>query len=134
VLRKYSFAVKPGWIVLHAFAVAAIVTMIMLGRWQLHVSEAKHFNLQNTGYTIQWWVFAGFVGFFWWRIMRDAANRRAGEDAETYAAPAEPDPTLHKPIAYRRYVMPTTPEATDDPALNAYNDYLARLAREEEKQ
>ena len=134
MLRKYSFALKPGWIVLHAFAVAAIVTMIFLGRWQLHVSEARHFNLQNTGYTIQWWVFAGFVGFFWWRIMRDAANRRAGVETESPAGRAEREPTPYRPIAYRRYVMPTTPEPTDDPALNAYNQYLARLAREEEKQ
>jgi DNA-binding transcriptional regulator of glucitol operon len=133
VLRKYSFALKPGWIALHLFALAAVITMILLGRWQLHVSESRHFNLQNTGYTIQWWVFAGFVCFFWQRILRDAAARRAGSDAEAGATTPEPAAPPDEPVTYRRYVMPTTPEPTDDPALNAYNEYLARLAREEEK-
>src|SRR5919197_2766588 len=87
VLRRYRFALKPGWLLLHLFAVALVVTMIMLGRWQLHVSESKHFSLQNFGYSIQWWVFSAFVLVFWWRIVRDAARRRA---EASYPTPAEP--------------------------------------------
>jgi len=117
---------RPGWLLWHLFTVAAVTTMILLGRWQLHVSESKHFSVQNFGYTIQWWLFAGFAVFFWWRIVRDAARRKAEETASTSAEPADvPD----QPVAYRRYVMPTaTP--TDDPELRAYNDYLARLNEE----
>ena len=70
MLRKYSFALRPGWLVLHLFTIAAVVTMILLGRWQLHVSESKHFDIQNFGYTIQWWLFSAFFLFFWWRIGR----------------------------------------------------------------
>jgi surfeit locus 1 family protein len=28
-------------------------------------------GLRNLAYALQWWVFAGFVGFMWWRIVRD---------------------------------------------------------------
>jgi DNA-binding transcriptional regulator of glucitol operon len=130
VPRKYAFALRPGWLVLHVVTLAAVITMILLGRWQLHVSEAKHFNLQNFGYTIQWWLFACFACFFWWRIVRDAANHRADAANPTSAEPA---PRSEEPVAYRRYVMPTTPEPTDDPQLSAYNDYLAQLAEEDKK-
>ena len=121
--RRYRFVLRPGWLLLHAFTIAAVITMILLGRWQLHVSESKHFNLQNFGYSLQWWLFAGFAAFFWWRIVRDAARREP--------TPAEPEPAADEPVAYRRYVMPTAPEPTDDPQLRAYNEYLARLNEEQ---
>lgn len=128
MLRRYRFVLKPGWILLHLFTIALVVTMILLGRWQLDVSESKHFSLQNFGYSIQWWVFSAFALGFWWRIMRDAARRRAPASNPT---PAEPDRSPGEPVAYRRYVMPTTPQPTDDPALAAYNEYLAGLAAQD---
>src|SRR3954453_16451924 len=88
VLRKYSFALRPGWVVLHVLTVAAMITMILLGRWQLHVSESKHFNLQNLVPPIRWWVFAGFPGFFWWRILREPQPHGVGAPPP---APAEPE-------------------------------------------
>jgi surfeit locus 1 family protein len=33
-------------------------------------------GLQNLMYTLQWWAFAGFVVFMWWRIVRDEARVR----------------------------------------------------------
>ena len=125
VQRKYSFALRPGWLVLHLVTLAAVITMILLGRWQLHVSESKHFNIQNFGYTIQWWVFAGFTCFFWWRVMRDAAQRKINAGNPP---PAETESPKEDAVAYRRYVMPTTPDPTDDPQITAYNEYLAQLA------
>lgn len=125
VLRRYRFAVRPNWILLHIFTLALVVTMVLLGRWQLDVSDAKHFSLQNFGYAIQWWVFSAFALVFWWRIMRDAGRRRL---AGTGTTPAEPAASPVEPVAYRRYVMPTAPQPTDDPMLAAYNDYLAGLA------
>jgi DNA-binding transcriptional regulator of glucitol operon len=117
--------VRPAWIVLHVLTVVLVVTMILLGRWQLDVSNAKHFSLQNFGYAIQWWVFSVFALVFWRRIVRDGARRRAIASGPT---PAEPAASPTEPVAYRRYVMPTAPQPTDDPMLAAYNDYLAGLA------
>jgi DNA-binding transcriptional regulator of glucitol operon len=124
VLRRYRFALRPGWLLWHLFTVAAVTTMILLGRWQLHVSEQRHFNIQNFGYSIQWWLFAGFALFFWWRLMRDNARRLALAADPTSAEPA---PAEQPPVAYRRYVVPTPPQPTD-PVHSAYNDYLAELA------
>jgi DNA-binding transcriptional regulator of glucitol operon len=129
VLRRYRFVLRPGWLLWHLFTVAAVVTMILLGRWQLHVSESKGFDIQNFGYSIQWWLFSAFALFLWWRVVRDAARRRSASDATVaHPTPAEPATVSEEPVAYRRYVMPTTPAATDDPALTAYNEYLAGLA------
>ena len=43
-----------------SITVALVVTMVLLGRWQLTVSEHKHFGLQNFGYALQWWAFSAF--------------------------------------------------------------------------
>jgi DNA-binding transcriptional regulator of glucitol operon len=129
VLRRLRFLLRPGWLLWHLFTVAAVITMIMLGRWQLHVSESKHFSLQNFGYSIQWWLFSVFGLFLWWRVVRDAVRRRAGDAVPAeHATSAEPGITAEEPVAYRRYVMPTTPQPATDPMLAAYNEYLAGLA------
>jgi DNA-binding transcriptional regulator of glucitol operon len=126
VLRRYRFALHPGWVAFHLFTVAAAITMVFLGRWQLHVSESKHFNIQNFGYAIQWWLFAGFALLFWSRLLRDNA-RRLAEKADPTSTPPESAPSSEPTVAYRRYVMPTAPPASD-PVHAAYNDYLASLA------
>ena len=133
MLRRFSFALRPGWLLFHLFVVAASVTMILLGRWQLRVSDEKHFDIQNFGYAIQWWLFTAFALALWWRALRDAARRRAGAESATGATSAEPEPQPAAQVAYRRYVMPAAPAPSDDPVLSAYNDYLARLAAKDDE-
>lgn len=129
-MRRYRFAARPGWVLFHLLVIAAVITMIFLGRWQLHVSEHKHFDIQNFGYSIQWWLFSAFALFFWWRILRDNARRKDdGEPVETQPAAA-----AEEPVAYRRYVMPTAPQQPSDPVHAAYNDYLAQLAARDAEQ
>jgi cytochrome oxidase assembly protein ShyY1 len=62
------------------------------------------FHLLNFSYALQWWVFAGFAVFLWWRLLRDsyreqlaeAAGDRPGDDMDnvnegaTSAEAAEP--------------------------------------------
>jgi DNA-binding transcriptional regulator of glucitol operon len=128
-VRRFRFALRPGWLALHVLCLALIVTMVLLGRWQLIVSDEKHFSLQNFGYALQWWAFSCFVAFMWVRLMRDRLRRSDVPDVAAEAgSPAE------SAVAYRRYVMPsvqTQPAATGDPALAAYNDYLAKLAAQD---
>ena len=114
----------PGWLGLHLLAAVLIVTMVLLGRWQLDVSNAKHFSLQNFGYALQWWAFSIFVVLMWRRVVRDRAGRSSTPQAESAARP-EPD------VPYRRYVMPqssTAPAPAGDGVHAAYNAYLARLS------
>jgi DNA-binding transcriptional regulator of glucitol operon len=135
MLRRLRFALSPAWLVLHVISLALIVTMVLLGRWQLDVSNAKHFSLQNFGYALQWWAFSVFVVVMWTRILLDT-GRRAGDTpaAEAYregrAPDAQPTQDPDKPVAYRRYVMPQSGSAqapAADPERAAYNDYLTRL-------
>ncbi len=64
VIRTF---LTPRWLLLHLLAWAMAVAMTLLGRWQLGVSNTKHFDPQNFGYALQWWAFAAFVLFFWVR-------------------------------------------------------------------
>jgi len=128
VPRKLKFALSPGWLVLHLITLALIVTMVLLGRWQLNVSNAKHFNLQNFGYALQWWAFSAFALAMWARIMRDARGRSTAPPGGV----ADPEPAggADAPVTYRRYVMPhsgSAPAPAADAEHAAYNDYLARL-------
>lgn len=43
-------------------------------------------NWRNAAYAVQWWVFALFALWLWWRMVRDEHAR------ETAAAPAAPEP------------------------------------------
>jgi DNA-binding transcriptional regulator of glucitol operon len=69
--RSARMLLTPGWICLHVLLIAAVVAMVLLGRWQLQVSDRKHFDAQNFGYVLQWWAFAGFSLAIWLRVMRD---------------------------------------------------------------
>jgi DNA-binding transcriptional regulator of glucitol operon len=134
VPRAYRFALAPKWVIGHVIVLAAAVTMVFLGRWQLDVSDSKHFSLQNFGYALQWWAFTAFALGLWGRVLRDAARSRAASAAGAPAPgsqPAEPAPAADEPVAYRRYVMPQSSDRVapaGDAELAAYNDYLARLA------
>ena len=53
--------------------------------------QSSGFALQNVSYALQWWAFAGFAVFFWWRIVRDAHEREGdrvsrGDGAEPGSA------------------------------------------------
>lgn len=116
---------------LHVLTVGLIVTMVLLGRWQLDVSESKHFNIRNFGYALQWWAFSTFVAMMWARIMRDETRHPDGATGDSQPQPATIEDA---PVTYRRYVMPqlsSTPQPAVDATQAAYNEYLAALAAED---
>jgi DNA-binding transcriptional regulator of glucitol operon len=126
--RSFRFAGRPIWLAGHLLVLAAATTMVLLGHWQLGVSEHKGFSLQNFGYALQWWAFSLFALVLWTKILRDrsAAGR-----------PAAPTPLSvgDEPVTYRRYVMPQSadgPIAAEDPEQAAYNAYLAQLGGQSE--
>ena len=121
---SYRFAAKPKWLAGHVLVLSLCVTMVLLGHWQLTVSEHKGFSLQNFGYALQWWAFSIAALWMWARIVRDRAH---GEPVTRAQPPAEHD----EPVAYRRYVMPTAVETGDDQELDRYNAYLRSLGRRE---
>jgi DNA-binding transcriptional regulator of glucitol operon len=141
-----------GWIGLHLLVLSASVGMILLGRWQLDVSNSKHFDAQNFSYALQWWAFAAFAVALWAKAIRDTLRNRQPQASSSgeitlasrsdqpgtgvaYSGPAELVARAkpgQQPVVYRGYVMPqssTNPARTDgDPLRSEYNDYLWQLA------
>ncbi|MDT4900313.1 MAG: hypothetical protein QOJ78_1243 [Pseudonocardiales bacterium] len=125
--------------------------MVLLGRWQLTVSNEKHFSLQNFGYAFQWWAFSAFALFFWLRLIRDARHPPAAAGGEitlavrrgqptdiveaTYSGPADLISRLDRAdqatTVYRGYVIANSAispaRSNDDRYRDAYNDYLWEL-------
>jgi DNA-binding transcriptional regulator of glucitol operon len=121
--RSYRFAWRPTWLAGHVVVLAAAVAMGYLGHWQLDVSDSKGFDLQNFGYALQWWAFSITGVVVWVRVIRDYAKPAGSPRSQ----PPEPAPPSAPPVAYRRYVMPTAVDSSDDPELSRYNDYLRSL-------
>jgi DNA-binding transcriptional regulator of glucitol operon len=137
-VASYRFAARPRWVVGHVLVLAAMVTMVLLGRWQLLVSDRKHFDLQNFGYALQWWAFTVFALLFWLKILHDHAAGRAapesGPASQAASQGAEPEAEPQQQETYRRYVMPTSnPAMETDPEVARYNAYLASLAERDDR-
>jgi hypothetical protein len=134
----------PAWIARHVTALVLVCGFLALGWWQY--GRATGGNTLSWAYVLEWPVFAGFVVFLWIREVqlersgaaaRDARSDSAGTTDHTeppaagIAAPERPARRRGEPVTVGRPirvpVRPATP-APDDPALAAYNDYLAWLA------
>jgi DNA-binding transcriptional regulator of glucitol operon len=126
VARAYGFTRTPRWVAGHVLVLAAAVTMGFLGHWQLDVSNSKHFSIQNFGYALQWWAFAGFSIVMWGKIIRDVAGT-------SKAVRRHDPPPVEPPAGYRRDVPPSAAASPGDPDLDAYNAYLRELARKDER-
>ncbi len=50
------------------------------------------FDLQNLSYAVEWWVFAGFAVFLWWRLVRDDHLDRMEQDPPGGEQDQQPDP------------------------------------------
>ena len=134
--------------------VVAVVSCLLLGRWQLDRHEVTH-SLQNMAYALQWPMFALFFAVMWWRMLH-LESRRLDEEADEFDADSEPaaqpdpdaaqpasaqpedaQPAAAQPAPAQRDATavptsaPSAPPADDeddDPALAAYNRMLAALA------
>jgi DNA-binding transcriptional regulator of glucitol operon len=125
VAASYRFAAHPRWLLGHVVVLVAAVGMVLLGRWQLTVSEDKGFSIQNFGYALQWWAFSVAALYIWARVLRDRARSAPSQQSQ----PVAPEPAPDEPVAYRRYVMPTEVDSAGDPELARYNAYLRSLDR-----
>lgn len=71
--------------------------MIFAGAWQWEVAFSDvsadgttGFNARNLVYAFQWWIFAAFGGWFWYRFLRDQRDAELHElEAAALAAPEQ---------------------------------------------
>ena len=128
-LSRWRFLITPKWLGWHAFAVVAVLGMLMLGDWQFHRAEGG--NALSWAYTFEWPIFAIFALVFWAKTIRDE-----------FKPPAVPDQSgdVELPLGAGSGAVPgriagrgangargRDDEEADDPELAAYNAYLARL-------
>jgi hypothetical protein len=123
---------RPKWLLLHAFALAACAAMIWLGQWQWRVAIRHHGDLRNYAYALQWWAFVGFTVLMWGRIVTD--HLRSGTADQTPAGADGPvaEPAVGPGAApggrYRGYTLAaSSPDAETDPERRRFNAYLAQL-------
>lgn len=137
---KHRFLISPGWLVRHALVVVLFVAFLALGWWQ--ISRAENGNMRSYGYAAEWPLFAGFLIFFWVRIIRieiASRERRAADEQRAaddgVALPAGPTSAEKLEAAFnpwgRSAPQQPTRAAIADPEMDAYNAYLAGLAAQD---
>lgn len=73
----FNYARQLRWIPLHLAAMAISYGFIELGFWQWErrfrvlADGSQIADWQNTFYAIQWWFFALFMVWFWWKFLTD---------------------------------------------------------------
>ena len=117
---RWRFLITPRWLGWHALVILIIVGMFWLGSWQLHRAESG--NALSWAYTFEWPLLAVFVVAFWVKTVRDEIHPPAPTTWEKEAG--------LPPGAGQRGGTGDEPGDEDEGDLIAYNDYLARLAKE----
>jgi len=128
----------PGWLLLHALALAFLVASFWLGWWQWERSRSAGGSLQNVAYALQWPSFGLFGVYIWWRMLRMELRRDNAEAveepgrSEKQPLPEEYDVGSAVGAVQLRAARPATgddgsAEQEVDEELAAYNRYLAEL-------
>lgn len=113
-MLRYSLSGR--WIAWHLICLILVAFMVGMGVWQWLVATSPaepggppDWNPRNLVYALQWWVFAVFGGWFWYRYLRDQRDEEAmgAADAKGPAddSGGEPSPqmqiSLDAPAAVR---------------------------------
>jgi DNA-binding transcriptional regulator of glucitol operon len=77
------FILQPRWIPWHVLCLVISVVFLRLGWWQWDVAHRQAtLDWQNAAYGVQWVVFVGFVGWFWYKVMADQRTVEAQRERE----------------------------------------------------
>lgn len=76
LLSRWSYDLYQGYVVLDEQQPASDLTSVVPPSAQ---PPEAGIHWQNWGYAWQWWIFAGFVVFFWVRMLREDLKDRAAE-------------------------------------------------------
>jgi cytochrome oxidase assembly protein ShyY1 len=84
--NRWGGPIYSGYVVLRDSDPAADPAVLVLPRPQ--VEGSGDVNLQSMSYAFQWWLFAVFAVFVWWRIVRDQRDHENAALASGDGAPA----------------------------------------------
>ena len=77
---------EPKWIGFHLLTLIAFLACMQLGVWQWQrrhrvdeITQVVSFSSRSFIYAFQWWCFAGFAIWFWYRFFKDEYLVRIGK-------------------------------------------------------
>lgn len=82
---------QSRWWPWHLLCACVFAALVFLGYWQMKVAfnpgewHGEELSIRNFVYALQWWVFAAFAIWFWYRYMRDQRESELGVAAEDQA-------------------------------------------------
>ncbi|MCM3923925.1 hypothetical protein ND748_19910 [Frankia sp. AiPs1] len=125
-VRRLLFA--PSWIARHLLALAMVALFIRMGIWQLTKGESAQGSLQNLFYGVEWPIFAAFVVYWWYKMIREELSPTDDSGPQWGAggriAPEAPwRPELDGP----RMLTAASDSPEEDEEVDAYNRYLTSL-------
>jgi DNA-binding transcriptional regulator of glucitol operon len=117
---SWRFLISRRWLGWHALALFLVCGMLALGYWQYR--RAMEGNALSWAYTFEWPMFAIFGVVFWAKTIRDEFKPPETDEAPDRAefavgVAADESPEGRELAVYE----------PEDPDLDAYNAYLARL-------
>jgi hypothetical protein len=84
----FNYILQPRFYLLHLLTVGIAIGFSWLGywQWQLRIrvlpDQTQIVDWQNTFYAFQWWFFAAFAIWFWWKFLTDGLKlERAAENS-----------------------------------------------------
>lgn len=106
-------------LLLHATLILVVPVCLLAGWWQ--VQRALAGNTLSFVYVFEWPAFAGVAVWAWWVLLCGPAR------AQAVATPDPANGAGGSRILAARAVRPRWDPATESPALQAYNAYLADI-------
>lgn len=118
--RHYSWRILR----LHLSLIFCIVAFGLLANWQFR--RALSGNTLSWAYAVEWPLFVIYAVVLWWRLMKD----ELGANAEAVAT--APQPSSHLRLLHlAREQKRDLRQNREDEERARYNEYLARLSRED---
>ncbi|GAA1701132.1 hypothetical protein GCM10009765_58360 [Fodinicola feengrottensis] len=127
-VRQVMFSRR--WLWKHVAALVLLAICVGGAWWQWYRAGSPTGTLQNAGYALEWPLFAIFVVWAWFRMMQLEARQLAKPAEPVATAEPEPAPVVRPPVLVK--AGSAAPADDDDQELARYNDYLARLAAEDD--
>lgn len=85
------YVMQVRWIPWHLLCALIFAALTALGAWQMYVAfnpgilEPSGFSIRNFVYSLQWFVFALFSVWFWYRYIRDQRDSELAIQSENDA-------------------------------------------------
>jgi hypothetical protein len=117
----------PSWIARHLLALGLVALFIRMGIWQLSKGESAQGTLQNLFYGVEWPIFAAFVLYWWFKMMKEELAPK-DENGPVWGANGRIAPEAPwRPDAGGPPMLTSGTAQAPDEEVDEYNRYLAAL-------